>query len=214
MQSASINQPAVGPTVLGQRLREAREQQRISLRALAKRIDVSASLVSQVERGNVTPSVGTLYAIVRELNLSMDELFAEVNASESSASNAPSPIMRGDARKTIYLASGVRWELLTPAADQELDFLLTSYAPGAESCSPHALMSHEGREYGYVLSGHLLVTIGTETYTVGPGDSVSFESLTPHRLASVGDEPAQAVWVVVGRDQDTRLGHAATSVDG
>ena len=159
----------MGPTVLGQRLREAREQQRISLRALAKRIDVSASLVSQVERGNVTPSVGTLYAIVRELNLSMDELFAEVNRDESSESSVPSPVQRADLRKTIYLASGVRWELLTATPDSDLDFLLTSYAPGAESCPADTLMSHEGREYGYVLTGHLSVTIGSDTYSVGPG---------------------------------------------
>jgi mannose-6-phosphate isomerase-like protein (cupin superfamily) len=102
----------------------------------------------------------------------------------------------------------VRWELLTATPDSDLDFLLTSYAPGAESCPADTLMSHEGREYGYVLTGHLSVTIGTDTYSVGPGDSMSFDSLTPHRLANVQGVPAQAVWVVVGRDRDARLGHA------
>src|SRR4051812_44312032 len=110
--------PRTGPAGLGQRLREAREQQNISLRTLAKRIDVSASLVSQVERGNVTPSVGTLYAIVRELNLSMDELFSQVEPDGGSPRRAEAgPVQRADTRKTIYLASGVRWELLTSKHD-------------------------------------------------------------------------------------------------
>jgi transcriptional regulator with XRE-family HTH domain len=191
---------------LGQRLREAREQQRISLRTLAKRIDVSASLVSQVERGNVTPSVGTLYAIVRELNLSMDELFSEAEAEGAGARRAQSgPVQRSDTRKTIYLASGVRWELLTSKHDPELEFQMATYEVGAESCPADALMTHGGKEYGYVISGRLEVTIGTDVYILDPGDAVSFSSMTPHRLANAGDEIVEALWVVVGREADARL---------
>ena len=64
-----------GPNLVGPRLRVERERQRIGLRELARRVNVSASLISQVELGKATPSVGTLYAIVNELGMSLDELF-------------------------------------------------------------------------------------------------------------------------------------------
>jgi transcriptional regulator with XRE-family HTH domain len=69
--------PDSGPTSVGQRLRAERERQRIGLRELARRVNVSASLISQIELGRATPSVGTLYAIVNELHISLDELFFE-----------------------------------------------------------------------------------------------------------------------------------------
>lgn len=193
--------------MLGTRLREAREQRGIRLRTLAKKIDVSPSLVSQVELGLVTPSVGTLYAIVRELHLSMDALFADIGDDAHHALSrdaSQGPIQRGDARATIYLASGVRWERLTAGPDPVLDFQFSSYDVGAESCPRDALMTHGGYEYGFVLSGRLELTIGRATYELGPGDSASFSSRTPHRLANIGDAPTETIWVVVGRDEDTR----------
>lgn len=62
---------------LGTRLRDARQSTRLSLRELARRVDVSASLVSQIELGRTSPSVGTLYALVSELGLSLDELMQD-----------------------------------------------------------------------------------------------------------------------------------------
>jgi quercetin dioxygenase-like cupin family protein len=60
-------------------------------------------------------------------------------------------------------------------------------------------MRHTGREYGLLLGGHLEITVGFETSELGPGDSISFDSTVPHRLANAGDEPVRAVWVVFGR---------------
>jgi transcriptional regulator with XRE-family HTH domain len=62
--------------VIGARLREARTMQGLGVRELARRIGVTPSMVSQLERGKVMPSVTTLAAIARELELSLDELFA------------------------------------------------------------------------------------------------------------------------------------------
>ena len=84
-RSAIYTQPTMAdidarPTAnVGQRLRTERERQKIGLRELARRVNLSASLISQIELGRATPSVGTLYAIVTELNLSLDELFFEAD---------------------------------------------------------------------------------------------------------------------------------------
>ena len=50
-----------------------------------------------------------------------------------------------------------------------------------------------------MLSGRLGVQVGFETYDLGPGDSLSFDGSLPHRLWAIGDEPAEAIWAVVGR---------------
>jgi mannose-6-phosphate isomerase-like protein (cupin superfamily) len=108
----------------------------------------------------------------------------------------------------INLASGVRWERLTPDSDRDVEFLYVVYPVGAESCPADALMTHGGREYGYVTSGTLGVQVGFEEYELGSGGSIAFDSSSPHRLWTVGGEPVHAVWVVIGREADPRATHA------
>jgi len=190
------------PSHIWPRLRAERERRRLSLRELARRIGVSASLVSQIERDKVTPSVSTLWALVRELNLSMGDLFddEEGQPAELTARLAQGmgPVWADD-RRTIHLASGVTWERLTAGSQPGVEFLRLVYEAGSESCPEDSLIRHTGTEYGYVLSGRLGVQVGFETYDLGPGDSLSFDGSLPHRLWAIGDEPAEAIWAVVGR---------------
>jgi len=99
----------------------------------------------------------------------------------------------------INLASGVRWERLTPHSDREVEFLYVVYPVGGESCPEDGLMTHGGKEYGYVTSGTLGVRVGFEEYELRPGGSIAFDSSSPHRLWTIGNEPVHAVWVVIGR---------------
>lgn len=212
--------PKRGPETVGSRLRAERERQHISLRELARRLDVSASLISQVELGRATPSVGTLYAIVSELGISLDELFDRAPGVDDRfgagrvgtlhSARVPSfagnePVVRHDERKAIQLDSGVRWERLTSVNENGVDFLFVVYDVGGASCAEESLMRHAGREYGHVIEGRLGVTVGFETYELGAGDSISFNSTTPHRLFNAGDVSAKGIWFVVGRGGDARM---------
>ena len=196
---------------LGARIRSARETRGVSLREFAKGIGVSPSLISQIERGRVTPSVGTLYAISNELELTFDDLFSSNEQSDvvagqdavvAPAQRATGPVQRGHDRKRIRLAGGVQWERLTPGHDEELEFLHVVYEVGASSCPEDALIRHPGREYAYVLSGRLGVRVGFEEYELGPGDSLSFSSQIPHRLWTIGDKPVAAVWAILNRAKE------------
>jgi transcriptional regulator with XRE-family HTH domain len=198
------------PAEVGERLRERRKEMGISVRELARRVAVSPSLISQVENGKTSPSVGTLYAIVSEMDLSLDEVFSGSLDPSRRAGNGtrdalPSPVVTEQERKEISLGSGVKWQRLTRSADPNVDFLHVIYAPGSASCAPDHLMRHVGKEYGFVISGRLEVTVGFDAYELGPGDSISFDSTEPHRLAAVGDEPVHAIWTVVGRTADPRV---------
>lgn len=156
--------PAAG---LGARLRAAREAEGISLRELARRLDVTPSLLSQVERGLAQPSVATLWAVVQELGVSLDALFATdagtggpevssgpvgsdgpVGAGGPAGPGGPDgtggpgggPIVRRAGERTaLDLEGGVRWERLTPAGatDADVVFAFVTYEPGRDAGTAH-----------------------------------------------------------------------------
>ena len=153
----------------------------------------------------VNPSVGTLYALVTELGMTMSDVFGDSRPGERVVLQLRGGLAeRPETRRVINLASGVRWERLTPDSDRDVEFLYVVYPVGAASCPEDALMTHGGKEYGYVTSGTLGVQVGFEEYELGPGGSIAFDSSSPHRLWAIGDEPVHAIWVVIGREADPR----------
>lgn len=209
---------------IGPRLRLRREERQLSLRELARRLGISPSAISQFETGKSRLSVSTLYAIVTELGISLDELFSGIPSEDAAAepgvkrtarrtkapdaSRAPAEeerhVQRAGSRRAIGLETGVRWERLTPQADPGADFLYVVYDVGGSSCVGDRFIRHSGREYGLVLSGTLEVTVGFDTYELGPGDSICFDSTVPHCLRTVGTKPVHGVWFVIGRQSDQR----------
>jgi transcriptional regulator with XRE-family HTH domain len=209
--STVVANRAKASSSIGPRLRQARERKNMSVRGLARYVGVSPSLVSQIERGRVMPSVGTLYSIANELGLVVDDLFGGVQTKSKArersdvAADLTDPVLHAEQRKSIRLADGVRWERLTPAPDREVEFLLVVYDVGAESCPKDALIRHGGNEYAYMIRGQLGIKIGFEEFELGPGDSIAFDAQMPHRLWTIGKEPAEALWVVLNRHGDNRV---------
>jgi transcriptional regulator with XRE-family HTH domain len=197
---------------IGERLRTERTRAGISQRELARRLGLSASLISQLESGISKPSVGTLYAIVTELDLSLDKLLRGADhaarhdiASElEGGSGRGAPLVHPEDRKAIDLASGVRWEQLTADTEEGVDFLHATYEVGGASTPDQSLMRHHGREYGYVVQGKMGIQLGFDVFELEPGDSIAFDSTEPHRLFNRGEEPVHAIWFVVGRGADDR----------
>jgi transcriptional regulator with XRE-family HTH domain len=210
---------------LGPRIREERLKRGISLRGLARDVGVSASMISQIETAKSQPSVSTLYAITNALAVSIEDLFAVADEAESVALSRPraaqqngapttvlealgsfagdrlGPLVRPEHRPVLKLDSGVTWELLGKLPHHAVDFLLITYAPGGTSSSTGGLMRHPGSEYGYLLSGELTLTLGFEQSALRAGESISFDSTTPHSYRNDGAEPAVGVWFVVESDR-------------
>jgi transcriptional regulator with XRE-family HTH domain len=192
---------------IGTRLREERDRIGISQRELARRVGLSASMISQIESGQSKPSVSTLYGIVTELGVSLDDIFGANGMAappdEGAAPESPAhlgPMVRVEDRHVIDLDSGVRWERLTSHQHERVDFLHVVYDVGGSSASDERMMRHPGREYGVVLEGRLGVRLGFDEYELEPGASIAFDSTQPHRLWNLGDVPVKGIWFVVGRD--------------
>jgi transcriptional regulator with XRE-family HTH domain/quercetin dioxygenase-like cupin family protein len=213
---------------LGERVREARLRRGLTIRGLAGTVSVTASMISQIETGRSQPSVSTLYALATALEVPIEELFhsgprpadgaapwaggcatADGVTEEDSAPRAAGqaaevqsgrigPRVRPGERRVLHLDTGVSWALLGRLAQHEADFLLTTYPPGATSSSTGALMRHPGSEFGFLLQGELVVTLGFETILLRPQDAISFESTTPHAYRNEGDEPARGIWFITG----------------
>jgi transcriptional regulator with XRE-family HTH domain len=196
---------------MGDRLRQARTARGLSLRRLAEVLGVSPSLISQVETGRAKPSVNTLYALANELGISLDTLLfmdtepprrqvaADGTIEPFEAALPHDPVQRAASRSSIRLGSGVVWERLTSESIRNVDFLHVTYEVGGESSPADAFQRHSGQEWGYVLTGTLTVRIGFDEFLLQPGDAISFDSATPHRLFNAGLVPASAVWFVLGR---------------
>jgi mannose-6-phosphate isomerase-like protein (cupin superfamily)/DNA-binding XRE family transcriptional regulator len=200
---------------LGPRLRRVREDRGLSVRELARRINCSPSLISQIERGLSAPSVGILYAIASELRASLDFLFGVAVPGDALLATAHGDgqirpegggngagaghglVQRGGSRRTIDLASGVRWERLTPGADERVDFLEVIYEPSGHSTDMRRPLRHDGQEYGLIVSGRLQASVGFETFELGPGDSIAFDSSVPHQYWNTTGGDVHAIWVVV-----------------
>ncbi len=214
---------------IGEKLKTARQEHKMSLRELAIKADISASMLSQIETGKVFPSVMSLYDISTALGVTIDYFFPEQNnhpvaedpalilAEEMTASEMRSarlngemamseratspisapPIMHADSRPSIELNGGITWSRLTALAEKEAEFLEITYAPGA--ASGVNMSHHGGREFGFILEGELVIELGFESYTLKEGDSIVFESTTPHRLINKGSQPMRAVWIVLNQ---------------
>ena len=196
---------------VGERIRLAREAAGISVRELARRIDVSASHVSQVERGLASFSVRALYSVVNILGISMDSLFEESALEVSSpslhdeviATSQDGPldeagiVLRRGSRPAMQLQSGPRWERLTAKPEVGAEFIEVIYKPALGAAPPEDFIRHPGREYGIITKGTLSVQVGFGRAEMSAGDSIAFDSSIPHRFWNETGEEVVAVWFVL-----------------
>jgi transcriptional regulator with XRE-family HTH domain/quercetin dioxygenase-like cupin family protein len=210
---------------IGERLAYLRAERKLKISDLARRISVSPSLISQIERGQSRPSVTTLFALAQELEVPVDAFFesgplsdlergpAEFGrplpgpaaGSRRDANGSPGEseryLLKHDERPTVEIRGGVRWERLTRSALTDLEFMELVYQPGAES-DPQ-LYRHPGLECVLVIENRLDITIGFEVNRVMAGDSIAFPSSLPHRYVNPTDRVSRAVTVILRDDLST-----------
>ena len=172
---------------LGGRIRALRAEQGLTLQVVAERTGLSSSMVSMVERGRTSPSIGTLIAIASALGVHMADLF------ELDVDGPRDVVQRAADQQIVETANGVLRRLVQVDPRRGLELVVNEYAPGTASAVQ--VTHHAGYEYGYVLEGVLTIELQDAAHHLEPGDSIAFESTRPHRIVNRGSGRARAVWV-------------------
>ena len=172
---------------LGRAIRKRRTVAGLTLATVSERAGISVSMLSQVERGMLDPSLDTLRNIAEALGTVPFRLLAE----ESAVSGL---VRRGEGRVLESDESGYRCELLSPSVDGAFEIGIWELRPG-ESISGRA-HSHPGEEANLFLRGRALLEIGDERIDVAAGDCITFDPRQPRRITALGDETVVCVDVI------------------
>jgi transcriptional regulator with XRE-family HTH domain len=178
---------------IGPRVRALREAMRLSLRDLAERSGVSAPMLSQVERGETSPTLSVAARIAAGLDLSLSQL---LRLDEGGTVT----VVRADGRAAGGArARGHSYEVLTPPLPgQRAEVSLHFLEPGAHTAGEDDPPMHEpgARETAVVLEGALRLHCDGEEHGLAKGDSVTFDSDLPHRFENPGRAPTRFLAIV------------------
>lgn len=176
---------------VGKRIRQLRQQRKMTLQHLAETVGLSTAMLSLVERGLASPSLTSLAAMAHGFGISLTDLIAGRQSSDEEL------VSRLSEQPVVSTPDGVlRW-VLKEDQRRRIDVTVNEYAPDIGN-SPNGLR-HSGYEYGYVLEGELTVVVDGESHVLGPGDLISFQSTRLHRMWNFGSTPARALWFNLGR---------------
>jgi DNA-binding transcriptional MerR regulator len=179
-----VTAPADVPQAPGQRFRRLRLRRKLSLAQVARATSVSVGFLSALERGQMRCSIATLRRIARFYKTNIISMF-ETNG-EAQRHVKPSQ------RKILETSSGVRMELLA-WGNTAMEPHLFRIQPGGGCGESY---SHEGEEFLHVLRGEFEVSLNKRVrYLLKSGDSLYFESITPHRWRNPGRSEAWILWV-------------------
>ena len=184
----SPDRPPLTVQTVGREIKRLRKLRGWTLEQLASASEVSAGLLSQVERGRGNPSFNTLVQVAHALGIPVARLVAGEQMS--------SPVVRREERRRLSLGDEelVLAEMLTPRLDSALEAIRIVAEPGySTEDTPFA---HEGEEFGIVLEGTHAVNVGGTRYVLRAGDSISYSSTIPHWYENPGDVTSVSLWVV------------------
>lgn len=185
LQGSTLNDGAASALAsIGVRIRERRKARKMTLQQLADASGLSPSMLSLVERGLTSPSIGSLIVISKTLGVKMSELVDPQPQPQSF-------VVRHDTGQVVG-AKNVARKVLIEDALRSVTVAINEY--GANTASNDAPLTHNGYEYGLLLEGTLTVEIDGVAYVLKPGDFVSYPSQLPHRIRNLGNKPARTVW--------------------
>ena len=170
---------------VGRKLRAVRLAFGLSQRELAKRASVTNGMISLIEQGRVSPSVGSLQKILTAVPMTMAEFFTR-----DLESHVDVVFRSGDLPDVG--TGAIQYRLVAASRrDRKMSILWETYEP--DSDTGEDLLTHSGEEGGVVVEGELELTVAGRTWLLGPGDAYYFDSRLPHRFRNPGKVAARIV---------------------
>lgn len=174
---------------IGRMLKLYREKTGRNQGEIATQAGISISMLSQIERGMVSPSIDTLVMVCQALDLDPADLFKKL-------SNGRQVRIHHHGERLTMENDGVRYEQLMTVSQgaYQMELFLLVMAPGHKTTLSGK--GHEGMEVGYVLEGSAILHIDGIDYQLRKGDSMSFSSHLVHQLSNQGTETFISVWSI------------------
>jgi transcriptional regulator with XRE-family HTH domain len=177
---------------IGARIREERQARKMTLQALAAACGLSPSMLSLVERGRASPSIGSLIVIANALGVQMLDLIVE------QAPNNENLVVRATDQTAIETASHVIRRLIKEDRSRGISIAMNEYEP--HTGATETPITHSGYEYGFVLDGILTVEVDGISHVLEAGDLISYSSRRPHRIWNHGESRVRTLWINIQRD--------------
>lgn len=175
---------------IGEKISQIRKSKDLSVRDLSKLCGVTASMLSQIERGISNPSVNSLKSIASALNVPLFTFFtSEVSKKDM--------IVRKENRKKVILpgSDDVVYDVLAPDLTSDLEFAIMSLSPGSVSSSEN--IQHKGYEIAYLLEGEVDLYLDDEKFILYQGDSVKTPAGVKHRWENTSNSNAKVIFAVI-----------------
>lgn len=171
----------------GARIREFRQARKLRLRELAARAGISPGFLSQVERGQANPSVGTLRRLAEELGVTLPDLFTDQQFNGLR-------ILRKAARPVIEVSDFSAKYLLSQKPLRNLEVYAAEFAPGATA--GEAYVHGDAQEILIAVVGSPTLELDGSTYQLDAGDSAEYRTSVPHTVHNLSDSPVELLWIV------------------
>lgn len=178
MDTAEVN------SYIGKRIRDLRNQNGLTQQELADRTELTKGFISQLERGQVSASVVTLFDLIECLGTTPAEFFGE---EEEQVVYSEQEYFE----KIDEAGNSIQW--VVPAAQKnQMEPLLVVLQPhsGLDEDKPH-----DGEEFGFLISGRLNLYLGEKVWHVRAGESFYYSASSNHRITNPGNRPAKFVWI-------------------
>ncbi len=183
---------------IGKRIRALRQARHLTLKELADQCGLSASFLSQVERGLSSASIASLHTIAEIMGVPLGTLFQDADRRSSGVTKrtrrtAKNGVVKHTEEPLIRLSNAmIKYTFLSnDFPGRQFEIVIGEIQPGIS----YPLVPHEGEEFGYVLDGKLKLAIEGQTYALGPGDSYHFDATRPHGYEADGKSIVRVLWV-------------------
>lgn len=174
--------------LLGRRIRRIRQEKGLTLKQIQARVGVSATHISEIERGKTSPTIKALEKIANALEVSSSHLIDLPPAARSDVQSAKD-------RKPIAMSDGLI--LLEPLTNRFVNSEMSIFlATIAGSSQVEGVPGHRGEGFCYVLDGFLEVTVDGTPQVLRCGDTIHFKAARPHTIRNLTHEPVHTFWAV------------------
>ena len=183
-------------TELGKRIKKSREEKHLTLKAIEASAGISATHISEIERGKTSPTLGALLRIAGALGRDPAYFLEEEDLGVVSIVTLENRL-----QETLPRGGGTHERLTTCIPGGRLQASIITLSPGGESRSDNH--SHYGNEAAVVLSGTLRFFVGEESYALEEGDAIHYHANEPHRYENASrSEDSSMIWMCTVRESD------------